>query len=73
MLPYRIAPFPDSSAAKNRGLGVEKVGKKKMFSEWGWPGVENVPTPLETIFDISRGPQRPYTAKSKIFEINQFN
>ncbi len=64
MLPYRIAPFPDSSAAKNRGLGVEKVGKKK-FSEWGWPGVENVPTPLETIFNISRGPQRPYTAKSK--------
>ena len=25
--------------------------------------MENVPTPLETIFNISRGPQRTYTAK----------
>ena len=29
-------------------------------SEWGLPGVENVPTSLETIFKLSRGPQLPY-------------
>ena len=29
MLPYRIAPFPDSSAAKNRGFGGRKSRKKK--------------------------------------------
>ena len=59
MLPYRIAPFPDSSARKNRGLGVEKVDFKK-FSEWGLPGVEIVPTSLESLFNISRAPQGPY-------------
>ena len=55
MLSYPIAPLSDSSAAKNRGLGVEKVGKKKL-SEWGLPGVENVPTSLESLFKLSRGP-----------------
>ena len=64
MLPYRIAPFPDSSAAKNRGLKVEKVGGKK-FSGWGLPGVEIVPTPLESLFMLSGAPQRPYIKKSK--------
>ena len=32
----------------------------------GLPIVENTPTSLETIFKLSRGPQRPYTKKSKI-------
>ena len=32
-------------------------------SEWGLPGVENVPTSLETIFKLSRAPQRPYKIK----------
>ena len=32
------------------------------------PGVEYVPTPLETVFKLSRGPQRPYTKKSENFE-----
>jgi len=35
------------------GGGVQKVEKKK-FSELGLPGVENVPTPQESIFIISR-------------------
>ena len=34
-------------------------------SEWGLPGVENVPTSLETIFKLSRGPQLPYIKKSE--------
>ena len=70
MLLYPIAPTPDSSARKNQGLGVEKVGKTKKFSEWTFPGVENVPTPLETIFNVSRGPQRPYTGKSRFSKLN---
>ena len=45
-------------------LRVEKVDLFKS-SEWGLPGVENVPTPLDTIFNISRGPQRPYIEKNK--------
>ena len=32
-------------------------------SEWCLPGVENVPTSLETIFKLSRGPQLPYIKK----------
>ena len=32
------------------------------------PGVEYVPTPLETIFKLSRGPQRPYIEKFENFE-----
>ena len=32
------------------------------------PGVEYVPTSLETIFKLSRGPQRPYIEKSENFE-----
>ena len=67
MLPYRIAPFPDSSARKNRGFGGRKSRGKK-FSEWGLPGVENVPTPLESLFMLSRAPQRPYIKKSENFE-----
>ena len=30
-------------------------------------GVEYVPTPVETVFKLSRGPQRPYTKKSENF------
>ena len=29
------------------------------------PGVENVPMSQETVFKLSRGPQRPYIEKSK--------
>ena len=29
------------------------------------PGVENIPTSLEIIFKLSRGPQRPYIKKSE--------
>ena len=55
-----------------RGLGGgggegPKSGEKK-FSEWGLPGVENVATSLETLFMLSRAPQRPYIKKSKNFE-----
>ena len=70
MLPYRITPFPDRSAAKNQGLGVESCREKNLRMGFAWCG--NVPTPLETIFNISRGPQRPYTAKSKKIKINNF-
>ena len=31
-------------------------GSKKKFSEWGRPIVENVPTPCESIFKLSRAP-----------------
>ena len=37
-------------------------------SEWGLPGVENVPTSLETIFKLSRASQRPYIKTSQYFE-----
>ena len=45
----------DSSVRKIEEYGIEKVGGTK-FSEWGLPGVENVPTPLESVFILSRGP-----------------
>ena len=32
------------------------------------PGVEYVPTSLETIFKLFTGPQRPYIKKSENFE-----
>ena len=32
------------------------------------PGVENIPTSLETIFKLFTGPQRPYIKKSENFE-----
>ena len=32
------------------------------------PGVEYVPTPLETMFKLSRGPQRPYIEKIENFK-----
>ena len=35
------------------------------------PGVEYVPTSLETIFKLSRGPQRPYIKKSENLEIQK--
>ena len=45
--------------------GVKKVGgKTNKFSEWGLPGVGNVATSLETIFMLSRAPQRPHIKKS---------
>ena len=34
------------------------------------PGVENVPTSLETIFKLSRGPQLPYTKKTHFVDFN---
>ena len=33
--------------------------------EMAFPGVENVPTSQETVFKLSRGPQRPYSEKSE--------
>ena len=48
----------------------------------GLPGVENVPTPLESLFKLSRGPQRPYIKKKQNmlkllklinFELTQIN
>ena len=32
----------------------------------GWPGGQNVRTPQESLFMLSRGPQLPYTKNSKI-------
>ena len=69
MLSYPLAPLSVSSATKTEGRrgeggGRKKVGKKR-FSEWGLPGVENVPTPLETIFKLSRAPHRPYIKNRK--------
>ena len=47
--------------------GAKKVEKKK-FSESGLPGVESVATSLESLFMLSRAPQRPYMKKSENFE-----
>ena len=49
---------------EGRGEGPKKLGGKK-FSEWGLPGVENVATSLESLFMLSRAPQRPYIKKSE--------
>ena len=38
---------------------------KKKFSEWGWPGVEIVPTPCGSLFNIFRPSKLPYNATSK--------
>ena len=65
-IPGTMSTPPESLQLKlfGEGLGVEKVGKKQ-FSEWGLPGVENVAMPLESLFTLSRAPQRPYVKKSK--------
>ena len=42
----------------------EKSQKMKVVP-MGWPGVENVPAPRESILTLSRGSQLPYTKKIK--------
>ena len=50
------------------GRGGAPKRSEKKFSEWGLPGVENVATSLESLFMLSRAPQRPYIKKSENFE-----
>ena len=42
---------------------VQKISKKNKVLRMGWPGGQNVPTPCESLFMLSRGPQLPYTKK----------
>ena len=51
------------------GRGEARKGRKRKFSEWGLPGVENVATSLERVFTLSRAPQRPYVKKSMFFRL----
>ena len=44
----------------------EETSRKMKVVPTGSPGVENVPTPRESILTLSRGSQLPYTKKNKI-------
>ena len=57
----------------SRGCCPHSGGQKYRFFKnlgngFAWCG--NIPTSLETIFKLSRGPQRPYIKKSKFSNIN---
>ena len=44
----------------------DETSQKMKVVPMGLPGVENVPTPRESILTLSRGSQLPYTKKQKI-------
>ena len=48
----------------------EEQSRKMKGVPMGLPGVENVPTPRESIFTLSRGSQLPYTKKKSENYIN---
>ena len=53
-------------------LEISKSVKKSLKMKvvpMGWPGVENVPAPRESILTLSRGSQLPYTKNHLFFLI----
>ena len=60
-------PSRDPSETPPGPLQAQNIDFSKILG-MASPGVECVPTPLETIFKLSRGPQRPYIEKSENFE-----
>ena len=64
---WALGPMARETGPGNGLPEVKKIDFSK-FLGMASPGVEYVPTSLETIFKLSRGPQRPYTKKSGNFE-----
>ena len=56
---------PRAPSLSSQGIVPNQKRQKNKFSELGLPGEEIVGAPLETLLTLSRGPQRPYMAKSE--------
>ena len=54
-----------SEKLKSRKVTENKTNQKMKVVPMGLPGVENVPTPRESILTLSRGSQLPDIKKSK--------
>ena len=62
----KIVRYGLQCSEKSKISKSDAQSRKIKVVPMGWPGVENVPAPRESILTLCRGSQLPYTKKTKL-------